>query len=656
MYCRKCGSLLDDTDQYCQKCGEPTGVQISNESKESFENAEEAILNPPYTDIENNNTLISNEESELDKTAADSEKNDPSKNSEFIWNVHDFPSPKKIEDIEFNWNLDEYSQSDIKEEKEPILEETLFREIKDESNKSAKSKIDRFYTFNRKKEEFQKLLDKEYERLKGIRSGEFTDEANLVTIFCDTESESNFTEKKPEPLSVDEESTTNLPTIEGEGKMTTSVGEEGINPTVSETLSVTENEQEITSPSADNKTEQEEYIENIAEQDSADQVSVPEPAAQETEHFELTNEENTLKASIPRAEHLDEMSKARAEYFAEAETNDKEIKEQPKDGNDGDTDSGIESNEEKNLEETKETKETKETNEVNAEESSVSVQAAIPQNEEITEETENKRGSLGRVILIIIAVLLAIEIAILGIRYFAPDSAIAQSINNTQTQIIKTVTGWFSGNEDVDPTSGDGPEAIDEGIDNEDVTAEPPEIIPEPDPNPIEDKAALISSQMGNNKNILNVRNNEALAYQAGRDYGLPDINNSKPIENNIWKVSEGEEPVYYDQSIVGTIIAFDSQWIDYVNGDSNSVLNLLKKDSKAYRNAVNFSKAGKVKETFQLLEIGEIRKGSNGFYVWTHEEISVIENNKTSNLKYNWIYHLEPVDGEMKIVNYVKY
>lgn len=170
MYCRKCRNLLDDTDQYCRKCGEPTRFHVPDKSKESIESAEEVVLNPPITDKDNNNFLFFNEESE-NKTAVDSKKIELPKNNELVWDVHDFSTQKKIEDIEFNWNLDEYRQPGIKET-EPILEETLFREIKDESNKSSKSKIDRFYTFNKKNEEFQKLLDKEYERLKGIRSGE----------------------------------------------------------------------------------------------------------------------------------------------------------------------------------------------------------------------------------------------------------------------------------------------------------------------------------------------------------------------------------------------------------------------------------------------------------------------------------------------------
>ncbi len=48
-----------------------------------------------------------------------------------------------------------------------------------------------------------------------------------------------------------------------------------------------------------------------------------------------------------------------------------------------------------------------------------------------------------------------------------------------------------------------------------------------------------------------------------------------------------------------------------------------------------------------------QIRQGANGFYVWVHEEIQITENGTTTEKQYNWIYYLEPVDGQMKIVNY---
>ena len=72
--------------------------------------------------------------------------------------------------------------------------------------------------------------------------------------------------------------------------------------------------------------------------------------------------------------------------------------------------------------------------------------------------------------------------------------------------------------------------------------------------------------------------------------------------------------------------------------------------------NTLSFSKAGKINEVFNLLEIGEVRKGTKGYYVWVREEIEITENNRTAAKTYQWIYQVAPSDTGMKIVNYFPY
>ncbi|MDD4564748.1 MAG: zinc ribbon domain-containing protein [Eubacteriales bacterium] len=619
MYCRKCGNLLDDTDQNCRKCGEPTKIQMPDESAEPIE------------------------------------RNDSPKNSEFVWDVHDFTKLKNTEDIRFNWRLEDYSEPNINEDAEKMLEETLFQEIKDNFKKSSESKIDRFYTFNKRNEEFQELLDKEYERLKGNQSEETLDDTYKETLqdFADAVDETKMAapaaEEEAEPAASTDEAmktqTSDSETIEMPAPETVHQVQslkaghldemaaaravffaDGAIQNSGSKKKKKKNKSSESKQELGQKMEEEQNIE-------AKEIS----AAQLTEHYNGSEafavKEDAMTAETAETAALGADANSEKTTAADAETNETEICKDARPATAEDI-----------IEEAPET-----------------IEEALPpiptsHEEENIEKTTDKRTRLGRVILIIIALILAVEIAILGIRYFAPNSAIAKSINNVQSQVIGTVAGWINSDDDIEPASGESPEATDVNGKEDDTDIELPENIMKPDPEPMSDKTALIASQMGNNKNIINVRKNETLAYQAGKDYGLSDINHSKPIENNIWKAPEGKDPVYYDQSIVGTLIAFDSQWIDYVNGGSNRVLNLLKKDSKAYRNAVNFSKVSKVKETFQLLEIGDIRKGSKGYYAWTYEEIQITENGKTNDLKYHWIYHLEPVDGEMKIVNYIKY
>ena len=115
---------------------------------------------------------------------------------EFNWNVNDYPSKDKIrktEDIDFDWNADpkdvkdrftrglsmeeraevaagaELSVEDLMPSKaqSSASAQSLWTEDTSASAKeSPASEIEKFYTFNSKNEEFQKLLDREYDKIR----------------------------------------------------------------------------------------------------------------------------------------------------------------------------------------------------------------------------------------------------------------------------------------------------------------------------------------------------------------------------------------------------------------------------------------------------------------------------------------------------------
>jgi len=642
MYCRSCGNKLGDMDRFCQVCGTPTGYQEPPAAPaETSEIKEEIVFNPPYEnkshfaeeeppfeaeeapaakkEEEDLQEFISEDEIEAHKQEKDTDSSEPLKNAEFAWNVHEFPGTtgaKKTEEIIFNWNMEDFNQPEEKEPEVKAFEEELFQEIRDESNRIKEQNIDRFFTFSKKNEEFQKLLDKEYEKFKmssePIESAAVPEETQFHEVTLDTEVPAE------EPLKEAE------PTVE-------------------------------------------EVIIPEAPEVAAKSEQVLEMARARAQFFgeELIRDNDSIKKKLEPIEHAEEPVVEQVEVPAFEQESKKEEEH------------FIEATETEEPIETEEPVETEEEGSNGPERVAAFTPLAIPtfpgveekeaeEKEEETEEEKETDGkhkrSVGQILLAIIAIILVIEILILGIRYFAPNSAAAEAIGNTQTEIFNTVSGWmggindlFSGNDsDEDAVKPDDSDKDNAGEEEQPPVEQPSDTdTPAPDPNPTADKNALVSSQLGNNRNIEQVKANEALIYQAGKDYGLVDINNSKPITNNIWQTPEKADPVYYDKSVVGTIIAFDSQWIDYVNGGSKSVLDLLKKDSEAYRKTANFSKIGKIKETFKLLEIGEIRQGSKGFYIWVHEELQITENGTTVNKKYNWVYYLEPVDGKMQIVNY---
>ena len=92
---------------------------------------------------------------------------------EFSWNVYDFPKPKKTENIEFDWGEGHPKAAAPQEDKNNIEYESFktkefnladFSPTKELTE--AAEEADQLFSFDEKNEEFQKLLDREYERLK----------------------------------------------------------------------------------------------------------------------------------------------------------------------------------------------------------------------------------------------------------------------------------------------------------------------------------------------------------------------------------------------------------------------------------------------------------------------------------------------------------
>lgn len=158
----------------------------------------------------------------------------------------------------------------------------------------------------------------------------------------------------------------------------------------------------------------------------------------------------------------------------------------------------------------------------------------------------------------------------------------------------------------------------------------------------------------GINKNIIEVTYNPALKHVSGKKYKAEDITYSATLTNNLWK-EENAETFYINEAIMSTIISYNSSWIDFVNEGKKDVLNYTKKGGAAQLNVLNFGKKN-FTEKFIKLELGEIRKGKNGYYIWTKENINVIEGTQTSSVEYSWIYYLEEIDNQFKIVAYYNY
>ena len=181
MFCNKCGNQIMDGARFCSFCGTPIVEEpqqtVQPKEAEAYVVQEEVPAEIP----------------------AEPETSGSSVFEEFNWGTSDFPSidnVAKTEDVDFNWNADpsdikdrftksltseesariqnkseeliqlKQSAAQIQPEQfiaaaEPEIEEitspTLFAD-RNADEMSASDKIDKFYTFSKKNEEFQKLL------------------------------------------------------------------------------------------------------------------------------------------------------------------------------------------------------------------------------------------------------------------------------------------------------------------------------------------------------------------------------------------------------------------------------------------------------------------------------------------------------------------
>ena len=205
MYCKNCGSEIADGSKFCSQCGTP----VDTVPKAAPVQASENSYQRPDTEKTASMASASYGVADAAKTGGSVSKDENTEETkrpsfeEFQWDVSEYPdrnSVGKTEDIDFNWNADPRDIPDARTDAaigagiegksgtdvptagdlhkdtgtEEVLtgenlENAIFGETspqKDAESMSAAERIDKFYTFNKKNEEFQQLLDREYNRVK----------------------------------------------------------------------------------------------------------------------------------------------------------------------------------------------------------------------------------------------------------------------------------------------------------------------------------------------------------------------------------------------------------------------------------------------------------------------------------------------------------
>jgi hypothetical protein len=565
MYCNNCGKFLLENDKFCSNCG--ARVFLNEQSAESESPTEDF-----KTDASQDSTP---------------KVTPPVENIK--WNIEDFPDHelKKTEEINFDWGntsgfkkteamaaeiaFNPVQKSDTPEptqggfiEVEAVvdtiiqgkdLEEEIFAEASlvesiptgGESHKRTKI-VDKFYTFSKKNEEFQKLLDKEYEKIKAGDDDSLDEQTfrdRVTEINQQSEAlwpEFNPTEHIAEMALARERFFGPMEDPYKEVKEEETPIQEA--PTVDEIPSVEESVTAEEPTTADEPKADEDQNSLLGEEPLPEENILPD--------LEICKDEQTMPdhqgaPCIP-------MASVEAEPALAFSTplDDNLI---PEDFEDPRVDEPKE--EEPVIEETK------------SEDDVRSIRDKwIQYDEDEDEENGKHSGSkVGKFIIGFLIVILLVEVALMSVWRFMPESAVAQFVDEQVQKVVQ----FFQGEDNNSLAM----------VTDRSIAAK--------------DKTGLIQLQIDKNynSNIEVIKYNEDLRLNTTKEYSDVALNQSTILQNNKWYTKEDGNAAYYDDQAVGAIISYES----------------TRKLAEG--------------ESFATLEIGEIRISGENLYVWVAEEIT---------------------------------
>ena len=215
--------------------------------------------------------------------------------------------------------------------------------------------------------------------------------------------------------------------------------------------------------------------------------------------------------------------------------------------------------------------------------------------EKFFEDAADDRHRMGRkskIALWILAMITLLILILFAVRVFLPSSYVAKQIDTASSKIAAV----FKGNSNAKNDEKKDDLAI--------------------------DKTELIkaNSDKNINKSLEKVAFNGDLKYSDSDKDAFENISKSKITSGLTWKDNDGES-ISYDKAVVGRIMEFESAKNAYIDGKKSnvSVLDMIEKDSDLYKE-VEALKGGKEKTKVKKLEIGDIRKAGDDFFVWVNE------------------------------------
>ena len=634
MYCKKCGKRLADGDKFCGNCGtkidaSEINIGFAEDEPKPKKNFDFGAFNwdlDGYPDEDkaktedvdfNWNTVL--EEKKRKDIEEKSFTETIMTENELFDRIQSEDNAKDASELSFNWELGSTTRVEkadrfesiipkVEEKAEldiPVEVSDDHEEVKDlvdvdealaaglAAASSPRKSIDKFYTFNQKNEEFQALLDQEYERLRNrIREDS---EAEAIIANKEEKLEQARATWSKEPLEEAEE------TVEVTEETEAPV-EVAVEPEVEEAEAV--NDAEDTEEAQDTEVKTEEAPEteeaDVETESEVEEVEETEEAAEEAEEAVQEAEEPTVQEEACACETEEEVAcdissedaeeacvveaQAQVEEVAKAEeaetedehndTEEAEAEETPSEPESGNPPSDEEEKEEeaRGDEDSKETK---------------LHYSDIFANDDVHDSDSGNEQKTGRwkiIVLDIIIVILAIAVICSGILVFAKGSAPANKIS----QGISWVTEKFSGSSDKSKDDKKPEEKAEKAKSMEDVVAEAKK----------------------NYVNIGKVQYDSKLKFDTSKDYGISELKNAKNFKDG--KFSDGK---LLSEAIVNLSLGYYSGLTDKVNSGSDDVLKLINEDSELYGHVKAIAE-GNEEQQIKNIKIGEIKNSGSNYYV----------------------------------------
>lgn len=637
MYCKKCGKRLADGDKFCGNCGTKIDVSEINigfaeEEPKPKKNFDFGAFNwdlDGYPDEDkaktedvdfNWNTVL--EEKKRKDIEEKSFTETIMTENELFDRIQSEDNAKDASELSFNWELGSTTRVEkadrfesiipkVEEKAEldiPVEVSEEHEEVKDlvdvdealaagiAAASSPRRSIDKFYTFNQKNEEFQALLDQEYERLRNrIREDS---EAEAIIANKEEKLEQARATWSKEPLEEAEE--TVEVTEETEAPVEAEVEATEVEEAEAEAVNDAEDTEEAQdteveteeapkTEEADVETESEveevEETEEATEEDGEAVQEAEEPAIQEEACACETEEEVACDISSEDSEEAcvveDQAQVEEVTKSEESETEDEhdDTEEAEAEETPGKPESGNPpSDEEEKEEETRGDEDSKETK---------LHYSDIFANDDVHDSNsgdEHKTGRWKIIVLDIIIVILAIAVICSGILVFAKGSAPANKIS----QGISWVTEKFSGSSDKSKDDKKSEEKAEKAKSMEDVVA----------------------AAKKNYVNIGKVQYDSKLKFDTSKDYGISELKNAKKFKDG--EFSDGK---LLSEAIVNLSLGYYSGLTDKVNSGSDDVLKLINEDSELYGHVKAIAE-GNEEQQIKNIKIGEIKNSGNNYYV----------------------------------------